>query len=36
MDEDDEGPDGRCTMIYEEVRETFRDFGLERRALIFE
>jgi hypothetical protein len=36
MDKDDEGPDSRDTTIYEEVRKTFRDFGLERRASIFE
>jgi hypothetical protein len=26
---DDKGPDGQNTTMYEEVRETFRDFGLE-------
>jgi hypothetical protein len=36
IDEDDEGPDSRDTTIYKEVRETFRNFGLERRASILE
>jgi hypothetical protein len=34
--EDDEGPGGRDTTMYEEVHEMFHDFGLERRALILE
>jgi hypothetical protein len=34
--EDDKGPDSRDTTMYEEVHETFRDFGLERWASILE
>jgi hypothetical protein len=35
-DKDNEGHDGQDTMMYEEVCETFCDFGLWREASILE